>query len=65
MAQQHIKKPHKQEQASGPVPAANQKVIEKGKEAAKEAAELMDKIDGILEKNAEEFVKNYVQKGGE
>lgn len=27
--------------------------------------ELLDAIDGVLEENAEEFVNNYVQKGGE
>ncbi len=27
--------------------------------------ELLDEIDGVLEDNAEEFVKSYVQKGGE
>ncbi len=27
--------------------------------------DLMDEIDSVLEENAEEFVKNYVQKGGE
>lgn len=27
--------------------------------------ELLDEIDSVLEENAEEFVKNYVQKGGE
>jgi len=26
---------------------------------------LLDEIDGVLEENAEEFVKSYVQKGGE
>lgn len=26
---------------------------------------LMDEIDEILEENAEEFVRNYVQRGGE
>jgi ubiquitin-like protein Pup len=26
---------------------------------------LLDEIDAVLEENAEEFVKNYVQKGGE
>ena len=28
-------------------------------------AELLDEIDEVLEENAEEFVKNYVQKGGQ
>ena len=27
--------------------------------------DLLDEIDDVLEENAEEFVKNYVQKGGE
>ena len=26
---------------------------------------LLDEIDSVLEENAEEFVKNYVQRGGE
>jgi prokaryotic ubiquitin-like protein Pup len=26
---------------------------------------LIDEIDEVLEENAEEFVKNYVQRGGE
>ncbi|MDU0477692.1 ubiquitin-like protein Pup [Staphylococcus chromogenes] len=29
------------------------------------ADDLLDEIDGLLESNAEEFVKSYVQKGGE
>ena len=27
--------------------------------------DILDEIDSVLEENAEEFVKNYVQKGGE
>ncbi len=27
--------------------------------------DLLDEIDAVLEENSEEFVKNYVQKGGE
>lgn len=27
--------------------------------------DLLDEIDSVLEENAEEMVKNYVQKGGE
>ncbi len=33
--------------------------------AATEIDALLDEIDSVLEENAEEFVKNYVQKGGE
>jgi len=27
--------------------------------------DLLDEIDNVLEENAEEFVKNYVQRGGQ
>ncbi|MEO8364089.1 MAG: ubiquitin-like protein Pup [Ilumatobacteraceae bacterium] len=30
-----------------------------------ELDELLDEIDGVLESNAEDFVKSYVQKGGQ
>lgn len=30
-----------------------------------ETDDLLDEIDGLLEENAEEFVRSYVQKGGE
>ena len=30
-----------------------------------ELDDLLDEIDDVLETNAEEFVKNYVQKGGQ
>ncbi|HUJ79337.1 MAG TPA: ubiquitin-like protein Pup [Nitrospiria bacterium] len=44
---------------------ANPEVVEKGKALKKDMDELLDDIDDVLEENAEEFVKNYVQKGGE
>ena len=34
-------------------------------EAVNQIDDLLDEIDSVLEENAEEFVKNYVQKGGE
>jgi len=34
-------------------------------EVTKKGKKLIDEIDDILEKNAEEFVKSYVQRGGE
>jgi ubiquitin-like protein Pup len=42
-----------------------QKLAEKGEEIKEEMDELLDEIDSVLEENAEEFVKNYVQRGGE
>ena len=38
---------------------------ERGEELKAELDDLLDEIDDVLETNAEEFVKNYVQKGGE
>lgn len=42
-----------------------QKLADKGEELKEEMDELLDEIDNVLEENAEEFVKNYVQRGGE
>ncbi|MEE8332154.1 MAG: ubiquitin-like protein Pup [Acidimicrobiia bacterium] len=36
-----------------------------GEEITEKIDDLLDEIDSVLEENAEEFVKNYVQKGGE
>jgi ubiquitin-like protein Pup len=38
---------------------------ERGEKLKAELDELLDEIDEVLEDNAEEFVRNYVQKGGE
>jgi prokaryotic ubiquitin-like protein Pup len=37
----------------------------KAAELKEEMDGLLDEIDSVLEENAEEFVKSYVQKGGE
>ena len=37
----------------------------RGDEVADKIDDLLDEIDSVLEENAEEFVKNYVQKGGQ
>ena len=41
------------------------KLAKKGEELKEEMDNLIDEIDEVLEANAEEFVKNYVQRGGE
>jgi ubiquitin-like protein Pup len=38
---------------------------DKGEKLKAELDDLLDEIDEVLEDNAEEFVRNYVQKGGE
>jgi ubiquitin-like protein Pup len=42
-------------------PATN----ESGEKLKAELDDLLDEIDGVLETNAEDFVKSYVQKGGQ
>jgi ubiquitin-like protein Pup len=47
-------------------PARDQDAVTaRGNEVADKIDDLLDEIDSVLEENAEEFVKNYVQKGGE
>ena len=40
-------------------------VAERHREVTEDVDSILDEIDGVLEENAEEFVKSYVQKGGE
>ena len=44
-------------------PASN--IKEKGETLKEDLDRIIDEIDEVLEENAEEFVKNYVQRGGE
>lgn len=43
----------------------SKKMAKKGKDLKDEMDALVEDIDAVLEENAEEFVKNYVQRGGE
>jgi ubiquitin-like protein Pup len=45
--------------------AGPKKMAKKGEKLKDEMDALVDEIDEVLEENAEEFVKNYVQRGGE
>ena len=38
---------------------------ERGDELKAELDDLLDEIDEVLETNAEDFVKSYIQKGGQ
>ncbi|MCZ2860915.1 ubiquitin-like protein Pup [Blastococcus sp. VKM Ac-2987] len=40
-------------------------VTERHKEMTEDVDSLLDEIDDVLEENAEDFVKAYVQKGGQ
>jgi len=60
------------EQKKKPAPAKQEEVVEDapakseaGEKIKAELDDLLDEIDEVLEVNAEEFVKSYVQKGGQ
>jgi prokaryotic ubiquitin-like protein Pup len=53
--------PRAEEAEVDEVPATSKK----GEELKAELDDLLDEIDEVLEENAEEFVRSYVQKGGE
>ena len=40
-------------------------VSERGEKLKADLDDLLDEIDEVLESNAEDFVKSYVQKGGQ
>jgi len=46
---------------AAPVPASS----ESGEKLKSDLDDLLDEIDEVLETNAEDFVKSYIQKGGE
>jgi ubiquitin-like protein Pup len=60
------------EQKKKPAPARQDEVVEEtpatneqGEKIKAELDDLLDEIDEVLESNAEDFVKSYVQKGGQ
>ncbi len=60
------------EQKRKPAPAREEEDVEEtppasesGEKIKAELDDLLDEIDEVLEVNAEEFVKSYVQKGGQ
>lgn len=61
----------KQVDKSKPAPPAAEmvhrktKVAEKGEKIKKDLDKIIDEIDDVLEENAEEFIRSYVQRGGE
>ena len=52
-------KPSKSKTRSAPA------VSESGEKLKAELDDLLDEIDDVLETNAEDFVKSYIQKGGQ
>lgn len=46
-------------------PVTTPEARERHEKLSEDVDDLLDEIDGVLEENAEEFVRAYVQKGGQ
>jgi ubiquitin-like protein Pup len=65
MAERELKKKTAPDRTEEAVEEAAPATSERGEKLKAELDDLLDEIDEVLEDNAEEFVRNYVQKGGE
>ena len=63
--QEQIRKSTAREATKTEVEEAAPASSERGEKIKAELDDLLDEIDEVLEDNAEEFVRNYVQKGGQ
>ena len=55
----------RREKGDAPSTASAEELQEKGKKLTDDLESLIDQIDEVLEENAEEFVRNYIQRGGQ
>jgi len=62
--QEQVRRP-KREADDREVAEATPGTSEQGEKLKADLDDLLDEIDLVLEDNAEEFVRSYVQKGGE
>jgi ubiquitin-like protein Pup len=65
MTERELKKKTTTERTEEPVADDAPATSERGEKIKAELDDLLDEIDEVLEDNAEEFVRNYVQKGGQ
>jgi prokaryotic ubiquitin-like protein Pup len=61
--QKQARRPDAPQETSEARSASN--IKERGETLKEDLDRIIDEIDEVLEENAEEFVKNYVQRGGE
>jgi ubiquitin-like protein Pup len=57
--------PRRTEQEPDGAPQGTEEVRERQDKLTDDVDAILDEIDEVLEENAEEFVRSYVQKGGE
>ena len=57
--------PRRSEEEQDTAPQATEDVKERQDKLTDDVDAILDEIDEVLEENAEEFVRSYVQKGGQ
>ena len=65
MPQEQERKQAEKREAEQRTDAEQAEATTKGEKLKEEMDDILDEIDSVLEENAEEFIKSYVQKGGE
>ena len=65
MAQEHKQTKKTSETEETPEVEANSDVAERKEQLDDDVDAILDEIDDVLETNAEDFVKSFIQKGGE
>lgn len=65
MSQEQIQKQTPQKKKEETEPQIQPKVSEGATDAMDELDALLEEIDSVLEVNASEFIRNYIQSGGE
>lgn len=66
MSEQQRKSPRKQNETQDAAEVDNvETVAGRNEKLDDDVDSILDEIDGVLEENAEEFVRSFVQKGGQ
>jgi ubiquitin-like protein Pup len=65
LPQEQERKQTQKKGGDGDADAGQVETTAKGEKLKGEMDDILDEIDSVLEENAEEFVKSYVQKGGQ
>jgi ubiquitin-like protein Pup len=63
--QKQPRKSHEDEEPSGAAPAPADAVSERKEQLDEDIDAILEDIDDVLETNAEDFVKSFIQKGGQ
>ena len=65
MAQEHKQPKKGSEEAIEVEQATDAEIAERKEQLDEDIDAILDEIDEVLESNAEDFVKSYIQKGGQ